>query len=138
MFPKRAPLPKAKRELLVSVDIGEQRVAVLEDGKVAEVYLEVWRRAVELGIGEHAHFGDVHALELHLGRGPDAALRERVLDLEEAEDDREHHDPDGCRTGNLGDELSATAMAVEDAIDAGLVSQARTRDESPRATRVLP
>ena len=30
---KRPPLPKAKRELLVSVDVGEQRVAVLEDGK---------------------------------------------------------------------------------------------------------
>jgi ribonuclease G len=38
--PRRAPLPQAKRELLVSVDVGEQRVAVLEDGKVAEVYLE--------------------------------------------------------------------------------------------------
>jgi ribonuclease G len=38
--PKRAPLPKAKRELLVSVDAGEKRVAVLEDGVVAEVYLE--------------------------------------------------------------------------------------------------
>ena len=38
--PKRAPLPPAKRELLVSVDVGEQRVAVLEDGRVAEVYLE--------------------------------------------------------------------------------------------------
>src|SRR6266542_472579 len=38
--PKRAPLPQAKRELLVSVDVGEQRVAVLEDDKVAEVYLE--------------------------------------------------------------------------------------------------
>ncbi len=38
--PKRAPLPKAKRELLISVDAGEKRVAVLEDGKVAEVYLE--------------------------------------------------------------------------------------------------
>ncbi len=37
---KRAPLPKAKRELLVSVDAGEKRVAVLEDDKVAEVYLE--------------------------------------------------------------------------------------------------
>jgi ribonuclease G len=37
---KRAPLPEAKRELLVSVDVGEQRVAVLEDDKVAEVYLE--------------------------------------------------------------------------------------------------
>src|SRR5438067_138284 len=36
----RRPRPKAKRELLVSVDVGEQRVAVLEDGKVAEVYLE--------------------------------------------------------------------------------------------------
>jgi ribonuclease G len=32
--------PAAKRELLVSVDVGEQRVAVLEDDKVAEVYLE--------------------------------------------------------------------------------------------------
>ena len=37
---KRAPLPKAKRELLISVDVGEQRVAILEDGRVAEVYLE--------------------------------------------------------------------------------------------------
>ncbi len=38
--PKRAPLPPAKRELLVSTDVGEQRVAVLEDDQVAEVYLE--------------------------------------------------------------------------------------------------
>ena len=37
---KRAPLPAAKRELLISVDVGEQRVAVLEDDRVAEVYLE--------------------------------------------------------------------------------------------------
>ncbi|MDX6414831.1 MAG: ribonuclease, partial [Gaiellaceae bacterium] len=33
-------MPEAKRELLVSVDVGEQRVAVLEDDRVAEVYLE--------------------------------------------------------------------------------------------------
>ncbi len=38
--PRRAPLPAAQRELLISVDVGEQRVAVIEDGKVAEVYLE--------------------------------------------------------------------------------------------------
>jgi ribonuclease G len=38
--PRRAPLPKAKRELLISVDAGEKRVAVLEDDIVAEVYLE--------------------------------------------------------------------------------------------------
>ena len=38
--PRRAPLPAAKRELVVSVDVGERRVAVLEDGQVAEVYLE--------------------------------------------------------------------------------------------------
>jgi ribonuclease G len=37
---RRPPLPKAKRELLVSVDVGEQRVAVLEDNRPAEVYLE--------------------------------------------------------------------------------------------------
>ncbi len=37
---RRAPLPPAKRELLVSAGISERRVAVLEDGKVAEVYLE--------------------------------------------------------------------------------------------------
>jgi ribonuclease G len=37
---KRAPLPKAKRELVISVDAGEKRVAVLEDDRVAEVYLE--------------------------------------------------------------------------------------------------
>ena len=39
-MPRRAPLPAAKRELLVSVDVSEQRVAVLEDDRVAEVYLE--------------------------------------------------------------------------------------------------
>jgi len=38
--PRRPPLPPAKRELLISVDISEQRVAVLEDDKVAEAYLE--------------------------------------------------------------------------------------------------
>jgi ribonuclease G len=37
---RRAPLPAAKRELLVSVDVGEKRVAILEDGQAAEVYLE--------------------------------------------------------------------------------------------------
>jgi ribonuclease G len=37
---RRPPLPPAKRELLISVDIGEQRVAVVEDDKVAEAYLE--------------------------------------------------------------------------------------------------
>src|SRR5256885_611213 len=34
------PLPPAKRELLISVDVSEQRVAVVEDDKVAEAYLE--------------------------------------------------------------------------------------------------
>ncbi|HZB23727.1 MAG TPA: Rne/Rng family ribonuclease, partial [Gaiellaceae bacterium] len=38
--PAKKPLPSAKRELLMSVDAGEQRVAVLEDDRVAEVYLE--------------------------------------------------------------------------------------------------
>jgi ribonuclease G len=37
--PRTLP-PPAKRELAVSVDVAEQRVAVLEDDKVAEVYLE--------------------------------------------------------------------------------------------------
>jgi ribonuclease G len=37
---KRPPLPPAKRDLLISVDVGEQRVGVLEDDRVAEVYLE--------------------------------------------------------------------------------------------------
>jgi ribonuclease G len=37
---RRAPLPAARRELIVSVDVGERDVAVLEDGRVAEVYLE--------------------------------------------------------------------------------------------------
>jgi hypothetical protein len=37
--PRRAPLPAAKRELLISVDVGEPRVAVLVDARVAEVYL---------------------------------------------------------------------------------------------------
>jgi ribonuclease G len=38
--PPRRALPAATRELLVSVDVAERRVAVLEDGRVAEVYLE--------------------------------------------------------------------------------------------------
>jgi ribonuclease G len=38
--PRRPPLPPAKRELLISVDVSEQRVAVLEDDRVAEAYLE--------------------------------------------------------------------------------------------------
>jgi ribonuclease G len=37
---KRPPLPAAKRELVISVDVGEQRVAVMEDDRVAEAYLE--------------------------------------------------------------------------------------------------
>jgi ribonuclease G len=37
---RRQPLPAAKRELLVSVNVTEQRVAVLEDDRLAEVYLE--------------------------------------------------------------------------------------------------
>jgi ribonuclease G len=37
---KKPALPAVKKEILVSVDIGEQRVAVLEDGVVSEVYLE--------------------------------------------------------------------------------------------------
>jgi ribonuclease G len=37
---RRAPLPAAKREMLISVDVGERRVAILEDERVAEVYLE--------------------------------------------------------------------------------------------------
>jgi ribonuclease G len=36
----RAVPPPAKRELLISVDVAEQRVALLEDDRVAEVYLE--------------------------------------------------------------------------------------------------
>jgi ribonuclease G len=36
----RSARAELKKEILVSVDIGEQRVAVLEDAEVAEVYLE--------------------------------------------------------------------------------------------------
>jgi ribonuclease G len=48
--------PPAKRELVVSVDIGEQRVAVLEDDKVAEVYLE---RAESRSIAGNIYKGTV-------------------------------------------------------------------------------
>jgi ribonuclease G len=37
--PTRAALPAVKKEILVSVGVSEQTVAVLEDGKPAEVYL---------------------------------------------------------------------------------------------------
>ena len=53
---KRAPLPAAKRELLISVDVGEQRVAVLEDDRVAEVYLE---RPERRSIAGNIYFGVV-------------------------------------------------------------------------------
>jgi ribonuclease G len=36
----RLPAPQVDKEIFVSVDVGEQRVAVLEDGIVSEVYLE--------------------------------------------------------------------------------------------------
>jgi ribonuclease G len=54
--PRRAPLPKAKRELLVSVDPGEKRVAVLEDDIVAEVYLE---RPEQRSIAGNVYLGTV-------------------------------------------------------------------------------
>ena len=38
--PAKRPSPSVKKKILVSVDVGEQRVAVLEDEKPAEVYLE--------------------------------------------------------------------------------------------------
>jgi ribonuclease G len=53
---RRAPLPKAKRELLISVDPGERRVAVVEDGVVAEVYLE---RPEERSIAGNVYLGTV-------------------------------------------------------------------------------
>ncbi len=37
--PARAALPAVKKQILVSVEVNEQTVAVLEDGKPAEVYL---------------------------------------------------------------------------------------------------
>jgi ribonuclease G len=54
--PRRAPLPAAKRELLISVDIGEQRVAMLEDDRVAEVYLE---RPERRSIAGNIYLGEV-------------------------------------------------------------------------------
>ncbi len=53
---KRSPLPAAKRELLISVDVGEQRVAILEDDRVAEVYLE---RPERRSIAGNIYFGVV-------------------------------------------------------------------------------
>jgi ribonuclease G len=37
---ERSVRPDVKKEILVSIEVGEQRVAVLEDDQVAEVYLE--------------------------------------------------------------------------------------------------
>jgi ribonuclease G len=54
--PRRAPLPNARRELLVSVDPGEKRVAVLEDDVVAEVYLE---RPEQRSIAGNVYLGTV-------------------------------------------------------------------------------
>ncbi|HEX6701109.1 MAG TPA: Rne/Rng family ribonuclease, partial [Gaiellaceae bacterium] len=53
---RRPPLPAAKRELLVSVDVSEQRLAVLEDDRVAEVYLE---RPEKRSIAGNVYLGTV-------------------------------------------------------------------------------
>ena len=53
---RRAPLPAAKREMLISVDVGERRVAILEDSQVAEVYLE---RPERLSIAGNIYVGRV-------------------------------------------------------------------------------
>jgi ribonuclease G len=53
--PRTLP-PPAKRELVISVDVGEQRVALLEDDKVAEVYLE---RAESRSIAGNIYEGTV-------------------------------------------------------------------------------
>jgi ribonuclease G len=53
---RRAALPAAKRELVISVDVGEQRVAILEDDRVAEVYLE---RPERRSIAGNIYFGVV-------------------------------------------------------------------------------
>jgi ribonuclease G len=37
---KKTALPAVRKQIVVSVEVGEQRVAVLEDGRVSEVYLE--------------------------------------------------------------------------------------------------
>ncbi len=37
---KRIDIPDVEKEIYVSVEVGEQRVAILEEGKAAEVYLE--------------------------------------------------------------------------------------------------
>jgi ribonuclease G len=38
--PRRSTLPPVRKAMLISVEVGEQRVAVLEDGQPVEVYLE--------------------------------------------------------------------------------------------------
>ena len=44
---ERSARPDVKKEIFVSIEVGEQRVAVLEDDRVAEVYLErLGRRSV--------------------------------------------------------------------------------------------
>ena len=45
--PKKSSLPKVAKQMLVSIDVGEQRVAVLEDGSPVEVYLEPTRPQVD-------------------------------------------------------------------------------------------
>ena len=76
---RRAPLPEAKRELIVSVDVGEQRVAVLEDDKVAEVYLE---RPERRSIAGNIYLGQVdNVLPGHGGRVRRDRPREERLPL---------------------------------------------------------
>src|SRR3954452_19667844 len=72
----------------------------------------------ELGVRERTHLGQVHAHELLLGRRPDAALHERVLELEERVRDAEDDGPDHDGADELAQELSPTTAVVQEPDDA--------------------
>ena len=69
-------------------------------------------RICEVVVGEHAHLRTVEAGDLvGLAVGADAALRERVLDLEEREGDAAHHEDDDERTDRLRRQLAEAELA---------------------------
>ena len=145
---KRAPLPAAKRELMISVDVGEQRVAILEDDRVAEVYLERPERRsiagnIYLGVVDNVLPGmEAAFVEIGLEKNGFLYVDEIVgPELEGRKGAREDPGPDQARPDDHGsggqgpDEVEGRAPHDRDLAPRTVP---RLRAERRRARRLAP
>src|SRR4051794_17094330 len=105
--PQRCPV--SKKGASVHAFVGDLGLAlVLGEGLLG---------ADEVGVGEHAHLGQVQAGNLVGRRAADAALEDQVRELEEGERDAAHDHDDGHGADRLRGELTPAGAPVEDAGD---------------------